>query len=98
MQWLWGFGDPHSSANVSSAQNPQHTFSGPGTYQVCLIVADANDRHAGTCATVLVPPAGSAAPAQASTSTASVQASKSAAPVQASKRTVVSTALSSPIS
>jgi hypothetical protein len=66
VQWLWGFGDPHSSADESSARNPHHTFSGPGTYQVCLIVTDANGRHAGTCAAVMVPPAGSAAQAQAS--------------------------------
>jgi PKD repeat protein len=66
VQWLWGFGDPHSSADESSARNPRHTFSGPGTYQVCLIVTDANGRHSGTCAAVVVPPAGSAAQAQAS--------------------------------
>jgi PKD repeat protein len=68
-QWLWGFGDPGSSANRSSARNPQHTFSGPGNYQVCLIIKDANGRHAGTCVTVVVPPAGSAGPDQASNRT-----------------------------
>ena len=30
--WLWTFGDGSSSM----AANPQHTYSGPGTYQVCL--------------------------------------------------------------
>lgn len=66
VQWLWGFGDPHSRVDQSRAQNPQHTFSGPGTYQVCLIVTDANGHHSGTCAAVVVPPAGSAAQAQTS--------------------------------
>jgi PKD repeat protein len=82
VQRLWSFGDPHSSPNLSGARNPQHTFSGPGTYQVCLIVTDANGRHAGTCVSLTVPPAGAG----------------SASPTQASKRTVASTALSSPIS
>ncbi|MCB9039116.1 MAG: PKD domain-containing protein [Lewinellaceae bacterium] len=31
-QWLWSFGDGNSSAQ----QNPQHTYSAPGTYEVCL--------------------------------------------------------------
>ncbi len=35
--WAWNFGDPASgSANTSSLQNPTHTFSGPGSYTVCL--------------------------------------------------------------
>lgn len=89
---LWSFGDPLSRANHSSAQNPRHTFSGPGTYQVCLIVTDANGRTAGTCASIVVPPPGSAAPAQGS------PPAGSAAPAQASKRTVANTALNSPIS
>ena len=71
VQWVWGFGDPQSSADGSTAQNPQHTFSGPGTYQVCLIVGDANGRHADACATVVVPPPGSASQAQASKRTVS---------------------------
>ena len=34
--WLWDFGDGDSS----SVQNPTHTYSAPGTYQVRLIVTD----------------------------------------------------------
>lgn len=35
--WLWDFGDPNSgAANTSTAQNPAHTFSGPGLYTVTL--------------------------------------------------------------
>lgn len=38
--WSWDFGDPASGPNnTSSLQNPTHTFSGPGTYNVCLIVS-----------------------------------------------------------
>ncbi|MGB3006298.1 MAG: PKD domain-containing protein, partial [Chitinophagaceae bacterium] len=33
--WFWDFGDPASGAsNTSGAQNPTHTFSSPGTYDV----------------------------------------------------------------
>jgi gliding motility-associated-like protein len=33
----WDFGDPNSGpANLSSLQNPSHTFSAPGTYNVTL--------------------------------------------------------------
>jgi hypothetical protein len=53
--WLWSFGDPGSSANLSAAQNPQHTFTAAGTYQVCLLVTDANGRQDGRCAPVVVP-------------------------------------------
>jgi PKD repeat protein len=60
--WLWGFGDPRSAADTSRQQNPQHTFTAPGSYQVCLIITDANGRHSGVCQPVVVP----AAAAQAS--------------------------------
>jgi|GEM_PF-2585003 len=30
--WLWDFGD----GNVSTAQNPVHTYANPGTYYICL--------------------------------------------------------------
>ncbi|HEX3979439.1 MAG TPA: PKD domain-containing protein [Solirubrobacteraceae bacterium] len=53
--WIWSFGDPRSPDNISGLQNPQHAFSAPGTYQVCLIVTDANRRKAGQCAPVVVP-------------------------------------------
>lgn len=53
--WAWNFGDPASGpTNGSSSQNPQHTFSGPGTYNVCLQVHDANGRGAERCAGVAV--------------------------------------------
>ena len=33
--WTWNFNDPASGAsNTSTSQNPSHTFSGPGTYNV----------------------------------------------------------------
>ncbi len=37
--WSWNFGDPASGINNTSAlPNPVHVFSGPGTYNVCMIV------------------------------------------------------------
>jgi len=36
--WSWDFGD----ANTSNLQNPTHTYSSPGAYIVCLIVAGGN--------------------------------------------------------
>lgn len=37
--WNWNFGDPGSGANnISSLQNPQHSYSAVGTYPVSLIV------------------------------------------------------------
>ena len=77
---------PGVAGQPSGAQNPQHTFTAPGTYQVCLLVTDANGRHDGHCAPVVVPGA-----------TASARPPP-AAGGQVSKRTVASTALSSPIS
>ncbi|MHB8260650.1 MAG: PKD domain-containing protein [Bacteroidia bacterium] len=38
--WAWNFGDAASGAsNTSTAQNPAHTFSGPGTYTVSVIAS-----------------------------------------------------------
>jgi len=34
LSWQWSFGDNTNS----STQNPQHTYSGPGTYYVCLVI------------------------------------------------------------
>lgn len=34
--YLWQFGD----GNTSTVQNPTHTYTAPGTYNVCLIVTD----------------------------------------------------------
>ena len=87
--WLWNFGDAGSGSNTSHAQNPQHAFSGPGTYHVCLIISDANHRAAGACTDLVVPAAGSPAVATAGSP---------AVATQASKRSVASTALSSPTS
>jgi PKD repeat protein len=58
--WLWNFGDPASGpANISNLQNPTHTFTGPGSYTVCLQVfggtAAAQCRDT-LCITVNVPP------------------------------------------
>jgi PKD repeat protein len=53
---VWDFGDPASGpANQSTLPNPQHTFATAGIHQVCLIVTDANGRHAGVCAAVTAP-------------------------------------------
>ncbi len=39
--WHWDFGDPASgSSNASTEQNPVHTFSKSGTYEVCLIASN----------------------------------------------------------
>ncbi|MBK7174406.1 MAG: PKD domain-containing protein, partial [Bacteroidales bacterium] len=41
--WSWNFGDPLSGgSNTSTLQNPLHTYSSPGNYQVTLIVANFN--------------------------------------------------------
>lgn len=36
VSWSWDFGD----GNVSTDQNPSHTYGSPGTYTVCLTVDD----------------------------------------------------------
>ena len=36
LTYAWDFGD----GNTSAVQNPTHTYGAPGTYTVCLIVAD----------------------------------------------------------
>ncbi len=36
--WQWNFGDPSSSSNTSTVQNPSHIFVSPGTYNVTLAV------------------------------------------------------------
>jgi len=41
--WNWNFGDPASGANNTAAtQNPVHVFAGPGTFFVCLVIANIN--------------------------------------------------------
>jgi PKD repeat protein len=97
--WLWSFGDSASPANLSGAQNPSHTFSAAGTYQVCLLVTDATGRRGSHCAPVIVPAVAAAGGSAADRSAAGGSATGgSAAHAQGSKRTVASTALSSPIS
>jgi PKD repeat protein len=78
--WLWSFGDAGSTANLSGAQNPSHTFSAPGTYQVCLIVTDTNARRAGHCAPVLVP-AGTTAGGDAQASKRTVASTAPSSPI-----------------
>jgi PKD repeat protein len=53
--WSWDFGD----GSTSSSQHPQHTYSAPGLYQVCLAVDGACGANT-TCSNVMVscpPPA-----------------------------------------
>jgi PKD repeat protein len=41
--WAWDFNDPNSGANnAATTQNPSHTFSAPGTYNVSLKASDAS--------------------------------------------------------
>ncbi len=43
VNWSWNFGDPASGANnTSTLQNPTHTFSSSGLFQVCLIITAIN--------------------------------------------------------
>lgn len=48
--WAWDFGD----AGTSSSQSPSHTYAAPGTYTVCLIVANGCGNSDTTCMTVTV--------------------------------------------
>jgi gliding motility-associated-like protein len=40
--YSWTFGDPSSGANTSTAQNGQHTYTAPGSYQIIQQVTTAN--------------------------------------------------------
>ncbi|WNJ19555.1 PKD domain-containing protein [Pontibacter sp. G13] len=43
VSWSWDFGDPASGANnTSTLQNPAHSFSSPGSYDIRLAVVDDN--------------------------------------------------------
>ncbi len=59
---VWDFGD---SSGVSSLLNPQHTYNGPGTYTVCLTIANllqqCNDTY---CYNVVVGGSGTTCSAQ----------------------------------
>jgi len=50
LSYSWSFGDGSSSTN----QDPWHFFSGAGTYNVCLTVADSNGTTCTWCDTVHV--------------------------------------------
>ncbi|MGH2870956.1 MAG: PKD domain-containing protein [Solirubrobacteraceae bacterium] len=53
--WSWSFGDSASgAADSSSLQDPMHTFSAPGSYQVTLTAIDANGLAASDTQTVTV--------------------------------------------
>lgn len=42
-EWHWDFGDPTSGLNNSSSErHPDHLFSDPGEYKVCLTVGNSN--------------------------------------------------------
>lgn len=52
VQWAWNFDDPASGGNnISNAQNPSHSFSSDGIYDVQLIVTNTN----GCMDTVVIP-------------------------------------------
>ncbi|HTF05840.1 MAG TPA: PKD domain-containing protein [Bacteroidia bacterium] len=42
VSWSWDFGDPSSSNNTSTAQNPSHIYGTGGWYNVTLITMSAN--------------------------------------------------------
>ena len=45
-EWYWDFGDPASGVwNTSTDRHPEHLFSGPGAYEVCLRVVNENGEH-----------------------------------------------------
>lgn len=48
-EWQWDFGD----GTTSTEQNPQHTFSAPGAYQVCFIAGN-NCGSSQICQTIIV--------------------------------------------
>jgi gliding motility-associated-like protein len=40
IQYAWNFGDPLSTANTSSLENPTHIYSEPGDYNVTLVATN----------------------------------------------------------
>jgi gliding motility-associated-like protein len=55
--WSWNFGDPGSGPNnISNLQNPQHVFSGPGTYTVILTVTSSDGCQSTSSQQVVVGP------------------------------------------
>ncbi|MGO9974243.1 MAG: PKD domain-containing protein [Solirubrobacteraceae bacterium] len=54
---LWSFGDPASGPrNASTARDPSHTFSAPGSHVVTLRVTDTNGLRTVAARQVLAPP------------------------------------------
>lgn len=51
--WRWNFGDPNSSTQTSTQQNPAHVYNVPGTYQVSLTVTSAHGRNTVTKSVVI---------------------------------------------
>lgn len=56
VSWLWNFDDPASGMNnTSTLQNVVHSFSAPGTYNVCLTVQGADSSCFDmTCQTIFI--------------------------------------------
>jgi len=55
--WSWSFGDPASASNLSTQQNPSHTFSTGGTFNVRLTAAnDFGSSSVTKAVTVTLPP------------------------------------------
>ncbi|TRZ75590.1 MAG: PKD domain-containing protein, partial [Bacteroidetes bacterium] len=55
--WLWNFGDPSSGTNnISTLQNPIHTYTSPGNYMVKLTVTNTNGCSKDTTKQVPVSP------------------------------------------
>jgi PKD domain len=52
--WSWSFGDPTSSDDTSTEQNPTHHYATPGTYTVTLTVRDKYGQTATTSMQVTV--------------------------------------------
>ena len=60
--WAWNFGDPNSGPNnLSTQQNPTHTFSAAGTYTVTLTTTSASGCMNSTTVVVTVYPLPTAA-------------------------------------
>lgn len=55
-QWYWNFGDPASgSMNTATSQNPLHTFSAAGSYNVCLTIFSSDSTcYDVTCQTITI--------------------------------------------
>jgi PKD repeat protein len=54
--WRWEFGDPGSGAqDISTAQDPSHTFSAPGNHLVTLTVTDSDGFASSTTRQALAP-------------------------------------------